>query len=207
LGHCGNEGERHLTAFLQRVYVFCLKEDTNSWLQCGKHTNHTNAVIDVSCETGYTFGDDQINLVFFAVSDHLVKGSSLFQRSTGNAFVGIYFYQMPVGVPVDQVRIVIPLQFKGRGLPRIVCRNTGVDGNSHMDVIFKYVLFFDGRYCFQFIGRYAPILVSDLLLLGSFGHIKDFLFYGFFKLYCNERSKNRDGQYRLWYYPSKKIKK
>lgn len=60
-------------------------------------TGDTHAQHHVTRKSGYAFGDDQIDLPRFAVSNHLLKLISVCQRCSGNALVRIDFSKIQLG--------------------------------------------------------------------------------------------------------------
>ena len=63
----------------------------------------------VSRKAGYTFGDDEINLVLFAILNHFQKSISVLERGTGNALICVNAIQVPARAAVNEIGVVVPL--------------------------------------------------------------------------------------------------
>lgn len=80
----------------------------------------------------------------FGIGHHLIKCITFLCRSTGYTLVGINLYELPMGMFLDEILIILSLQFKGCCLPNIIRGNTDINAYPLLDFIIVKVdgLFF-----------------------------------------------------------------
>ena len=106
---------------------------------------HADTYKNVTGKTGYAFCNNHIEFTAFCIGNHFIESDAVVERCAADTFIGINFYERPIGVFCNEILIVFLLQFKWCGLSYIVGRNADVDSDSLIDVIVIIVGFFLGR--------------------------------------------------------------
>ena len=146
LRHGRLEGQCHLRVILQGENALALKEYADRVCELGQRSHHADTVNDISGKSGNALGDDHVDLPGTAVGDHSVELVPVRQRSPAYPFICVDFYQRPVRMMDDKLFIILLLQFVGRGLLDVICRNTGIYGDALRNIIVIVIDLLFSRY-------------------------------------------------------------
>lgn len=106
-----------------------------------QHPSVLQAVEGVSCEAGYRFSDDHIDLALFAVAHEPVELIPFLDARAGDAFVGVDADHCPTMLPVDFVRVSSALNVIAVELILLFRRNSTVGSDTKLFVsVFDFFL-------------------------------------------------------------------
>ena len=127
-GNSCHEGKQKLTISRASMQIFLLEENihTQTSQLSGKH----QCINGVSSKTGYTLGNNGVDLPGTAILDHTKKICAVSGTCAGCSSVGIDIDQLGVVVLGYQIGVVADLGNKAVILLFSLCRNTAVCGNA-----------------------------------------------------------------------------
>lgn len=120
----GHNRQEQFSLGVECPYVLLFKEDLNAFFL--KLSYGGQAVHGVSCKTADRLGNDKVYLARNGICDHLIEALSLLGVRAGDAFIGINLYELPFGVVLDILCVVIDLCLVGGELLVAVGGHTGI---------------------------------------------------------------------------------
>ena len=134
LGEGTGEGDPQLTVFLQRIDVFLLEDDCDAELfQC---PDIVEAVHRVAGEAGDRLGQNHIDFLLAAVTNHPHEVLTLLGRGSGDALVCKDTGHRPSGVGHDFIGIVLFLHLIAVCLILLFSRNSAVSCHPELSAGF-----------------------------------------------------------------------
>ena len=108
--HGGLKRKRHFGVIIQRKYALRLKKHAHWRLQLSQIAGDPDTQYHVARESGYAFGDDQVDHSGFTVADHLLERIPVSHGCSGNALIRIDPYQRPIWMAHHKVLVIFLLQ-------------------------------------------------------------------------------------------------
>lgn len=106
LRHCSHKGEGHFAVRIKSKDPFRFKTNPYRRLKFFQLPDVANTVHNISGESGNAFGDDHIDLSLITIFNHTEERFTVIQGGAANSFIGIDLHQFPVGMAVDEIRML-----------------------------------------------------------------------------------------------------
>ena len=133
LGNPRHNHQPELTVRVQCVDIVVLEEHPHIVIQ--QLLGIFDAVQGRSGEPGNLLGDDEVEHPGLGVPDHAIKIVPFLRRAAGNALIHIPRHEFPVGLALNQLRIILHLIFQGIDLLVLVCGYPGIKGHPEGQVV------------------------------------------------------------------------
>ena len=133
LSNTRHNHQPELAVRVQCVDIVVLKEHPHVVIQ--QFLRISDAVQSRSGKTGNLLGDDGIEHSGLGIPNHSVKIVPLLRGATGNSLIHIPRHEFPVGLALNQLRVILHLIFQGIDLLVLVCGYPGIKGHPEGQVV------------------------------------------------------------------------
>ena len=133
LGNPRHNHQPELAVRVQCVDIVVLKKYTHIVIQ--QFLRISDAVQSRSGKPGNLLGNDEIKHPRLCIPDHAIKIVPLLRGATGNSLIHIPRHEFPVGLALNQLRVILHLIFQRIDLFILICGHPGIKCHPKWHVV------------------------------------------------------------------------